>query len=179
MVRLICSDKVQTRLVEALEKQHIIVADDSDIVLVEQGYDLPTDGIGIYFDPMDYKEVVELLVDGVKGKLPLNNTVTGFANNRYTVLALNSILYIEVNSDGLYAYTLDNSYSLKKTLNYYEQLWKRAGFYRVNKSTVVNLLNVTEIIPWFNSRYVLKFENKSEVEVSKLYSKTLRNVLKI
>lgn len=179
MVKLLCSDKVRSRLIDALDKQHIVISDDSNIVLVEHGFDLPKDKITIVFDPMDYMDVIQLLVDGIQASIPLKNTVTGFANNRYLVIDLNSILYVEVQSDGLYAYTKDQSYELKKTLNYYEQLWNRVGFYRVNKSQLVNLFNVTEIIPWFNSRYVLKFETKQEVEVSKLYSKKLRHILKI
>jgi two-component system response regulator LytT len=38
---------------------------------------------------------------------------------------------------------------------------------------------VKEIIPWFNSRYVLRLDNETELEVSKVYSKILRNTLKI
>ncbi|MNE63625.1 Sensory transduction protein LytR [compost metagenome] len=77
------------------------------------------------------------------------------------------------------AYTRSNRYSVKETLQYYENIWAVQGFIRINKSQLVNLLHVKEIIPWFNSRYVLRMDNDAELEVSKMFSKKLRHTLKM
>ncbi|WP_261800281.1 LytTR family DNA-binding domain-containing protein [Paenibacillus sp. PAMC21692] len=53
------------------------------------------------------------------------------------------------------------------------------GFIRINKSQLVNLLHVKEIIPWFNSRYMLRMDNGAELEVSKMFSKKLRHTLNL
>jgi len=50
---------------------------------------------------------------------------------------------------------------------------------RINKSQLVNLRNVKEIIPWFNSRLVFVLESGKELEVSKLYSKAIRKILSL
>jgi len=38
---------------------------------------------------------------------------------------------------------------------------------------------VTEIVPWFNSRYVLRLTGGVELEVSKTYARRLRSALKM
>ncbi|MNT97295.1 Sensory transduction protein LytR [compost metagenome] len=86
---------------------------------------------------------------------------------------------MEAGADGLTAYTKSNRYTVKETLQFYENLWASKGFIRINKSQLVNLLQVKEIIPWFNSRYVLRMDNNVELEVSKMFSKKLRNTLHI
>jgi len=42
-----------------------------------------------------------------------------------------------------------------------------------------NIVHVKEIVPWFNSRYVLRLVNGDELEVSKTYAKRLRSALSI
>lgn len=131
------------------------------------------------FDSMDYMDVIQLLTSGLTGEFQLKSTITGFSDNKYYVLEPERVLYIEVIQETLYAYTMDRVFTIKNTLQYYEKLWFKWGFLRINKSQVVNLTHVSEIIPWFNSRYVLKLSNKHEFEVSKLYAKALRHTLKI
>lgn len=60
---------------------------------------------------------------------------------------------------------------------HYEKALKSSAFIRINKSQLVNILNVKEIIPWFNSRLVVSLTNKKELEVSRFYSKSLRTLL--
>ncbi|MFD0590941.1 LytTR family DNA-binding domain-containing protein [Paenibacillus sp. GCM10027627] len=164
---------------QELSKYQIEINQDSDLALVEKGYDLPGDKLCIVFDAIDYMDVVKLLVSGVREDMHFVNTLTGLNNNKFVVIEPKDILYIEAGSDGMMAYTRSNRYSVKETLQYYENIWSAKGFIRINKSQLVNLLHVKEIIPWFNSRYVLRMDNSVELEVSKMFSKKLRNTLKI
>ncbi|MUT64683.1 LytTR family DNA-binding domain-containing protein [Paenibacillus sp. NEAU-GSW1] len=179
MVHLLCSTKVYEKLKHELSKHQIDVHPDSGLALVERGYDLPNDKLCIVFDAIDYMDVIKLLVSGVREDMHWMNTLTGLSDNKFAVIEPGDVIYIEAGSDGMMAYTKSNRYSIKETLQYYESLWAAKGFIRINKSQLVNLLRVKEIIPWFNSRYVLRMDNNAELEVSKMFSKKLRNTLKI
>ncbi|MDQ6422002.1 LytTR family DNA-binding domain-containing protein [Paenibacillus sp. LHD-117] len=124
-------------------------------------------------------DVIKLLVSGVREDIHFLNTLTGFSDNKFAVIEPRDVLYLEAGPDGLMAHTKSKPYSIKETLHYYENIWAAKGFVRINKSQLVNLLHVKEIVPWFNSRYVLRMDNHAELEVSKMFSKKLRNTLNI
>lgn len=179
MVQLLCSNKVYEKLKQELMKYQIEIVPDSDLALVERGYDLPSDKLSLVFDAIDYMDVIKLLVSGIRKDILYQKAVTGLSENKFAVIEPKDILYLEAGQDGIMAYTTTKHYSMKETLQYYESLWIEKGFIRVNKSQLVNLLHVKEIVPWFNSRYMLRMNNKVELEVSKMYSKKLRSLLKI
>lgn len=179
MVQLLCSGKVYEKLQHELIKYQIELVEDSQLVLVERGYDLPSDKLSLVFDAIDYMDVIKLLVSGIRKDIYCQNTVAGLRENKFALIEPKDILYLEAGQDGIMAYTATNHYGMKETLQYYESVWIEKGFIRVNKSQLVNLLHVKEIVPWFNSRYVLRMNNRAELEVSKMYSQKLRSILKM
>jgi len=179
MVQLACSAKVREKLVQELAKYRIDIEQDGDVVLVEAGYDIPSNKLSVVFDAIDYMDVVKLLVSGIRDDDRLTNTLTGLSENKFAVIEPKDVLYLEAGPEGLMAYTNANRYNIKESIQYYENVWAAKGFLRINKSQLVNLLHVKEIIPWFNSRYVLRMDNRAELEVSKMFSKKLRNTLKM
>lgn len=54
-------------------------------------------------------------------------------------------------------------------------------FWRVHRSYLVNINRIREVIPWFNSSYQLKMDDKkqTEVPVSRVQTKRLRSLLKL
>ncbi len=179
MIQLVCSNKVCEKLKAELSKYYIDMDDtECELVLVERGYAIPDDKLCIVFDAIDYMDAVKLLTSGIGNGLQ-KDTVTGLRENKYAVIEPKDILYLEASSDCIVAHTVSHEYRMKETLQYYETLWTEKGFIRANKSQLINLLHVKEIIPWFNSRYVLRMVNGAELEVSKMYSKRLRSTLKI
>jgi two-component system response regulator LytT len=179
MVQIVCSDRVYDKLKQELLRYQIEILSDCAIVLVERGYDVPSEKLAIVFDALDYMDVIKLLVSGIRKDNHLVSTVTGLSQNKFAVIEPKDILYLEAGPDGITSYTTTKHYSMKETLQYYESIWLEKGFIRINKSQLVNLMHVREIIPWFNSRYVLRTDNGTDLEVSKMYSKKLRNTLKI
>lgn len=177
MVQLRCSSKVHDKIRQELAKHQIDVQPDGDLVLVERGYDMPGDKLCVVFDAIDYMDVVRLLVSGMREDVPYRHTLTGLSDNKFAVMEPRDVFYLEAAADGIMAYTGTKHYSVKETLQFYENAWTALGFIRINKSQLVNLLHVKEIIPWFNSRYVLRMNNGAELEVSKMFSKKLRNTL--
>lgn len=177
-VQLICSDSMKEKINRILLKTQMHIDVDAKIALVERGFALPSGKIAIVFDQVDYLEAIELLEREPEYGQPVD-TITGFSNNRYSIIPLVRIDYIEANGAEILCYSDQETYYLKSTLQYYEGLLNSSGFERINKSQLVNILNVREIIPWFNSRFVLVLKNNFELEVSKNYSKKLRKTLNI
>jgi two-component system response regulator LytT len=178
MIQLVCSSKVSEKLKVELSKYQLNQHIEYELILVERGHEVPSDKLCVVFDAIDYMDVVKLLVSGIQKNIH-KDTVTGFSDNKYIVIEPKDILYLETNSDCIVAHTLSHTYSMKETLQYYETLWTERGFVRANKSQLINLMHVKEIIPWFNSRYVLRMVSGIELEVSKMYSKRLRSTLKM
>ncbi|MFD0674681.1 LytTR family DNA-binding domain-containing protein [Cohnella sp. GCM10027633] len=179
MVQLVCSAQAYDKLRQELNRNRIEIAEDAEWALVERGYALPEGKRCIVFEPIDYMDVVRLLVSGLQEDVPYRDALTGLSDNKFAVIEPRDVVYLEAGSDGLAAYTKANRYFVKETLQHYEALWSAKGFLRINKSQLANLLRVKEIVPWFNSRYVLRMDNGAELEVSKMYSKKLRHTLNL
>ncbi|OUS76153.1 histidine kinase [Paenibacillus sp. MY03] len=179
MVQLVCSDKVYEKLSRELSRNQIEINPNSDWALVEKGYEIPGDKLCIVFDGIDYMDVIRLLVSGIRENELKTDTLAGISENKYAVMEPKDVRYLEAGSDGIVACTKTNRYHIRETLQYYENVWAAKGFIRINKSQLVNLLHVKEIIPWFNSRYMLRMDNGAELEVSKMFSKKLRHTLNL
>lgn len=179
MVQLICSPRVREKLERELAVFDIPVEDDGTWVLVERGFELPADKPALVFDPLDYMEAVRMLVAGVRDDSGGQRTLTGQSGSTFTVLSPREVRYLEAEGDGVVAATASGRYRVRRTLQYYELSWSTIGFIRVNKSQLANIVHVREIVPWFNSRFVLRMTGGEELEVSKTYSGRLRTALRL
>jgi DNA-binding LytR/AlgR family response regulator len=175
-IQLHCSALTREKINRLIDKSELSVTPDADVALVERGFEMPAGILAIVFDTIDYREAIELLMKEV-AKHPGTETITGFANNRYSLLPLADIQYIEALGSDILCHVDTCTYYLKNTLQYYDDLFSNRGLIRINKSQVVNMMHVKEIIPWFNSRIVLVLKNNKELEVSKVYAKLLRKKL--
>jgi DNA-binding LytR/AlgR family response regulator len=177
MVQLVCSPAVAERLRRELVAAGIPV-DDDGWALVERGHDLPDDRPAVVFDPIDHVEVVRLLAAGLRDE-PTGppRMLTGQNGSSFTVIAPRDVRWFEAAPEGIVACTGTGRFRVRETLGHYEATWAGIGFLRVNKSQLVNLAHVGEIVPWFNSRYVLRLRGGETLEVSKTYAKRLRAAL--
>lgn len=178
-IALSCSEALKNKLQEIAADRDLFIVDDAGIVLVEAGFHQPPGKICIVFNGDDYLEAMDLLLKGVGEDTMKSAAIAGFHNNRYVVIDVGDILYIESDGSDIRCITKTRGCFLKKTLTYYEKTLYQKGILRINKSQLVNMMNVREIVPWFNSRYVLVLENQIELEVSRVYSKALRKALDI
>ncbi len=179
-VQLSCSEQITEKLTRIFSKSGVNISADAKIVLVERGFALPPEKLSVVFDPVDYMEAVELLLKHHhESKQVSPDTITGFSENRYCLIPVEEINHIDASGTEIICHTDRKHYYLKNTLQYYQEELSRHGVIRINKSQLVNILNVKEIIPWFNGRLVLVLKNKQELEVSRVYSKALRKTLDI
>ena len=178
MVQLLCSPAVAERLTRELAAVDVPV-DGSGWALVERGHALPSGVPAIVFDALDYMDAVRLVAAGLRDEATGRRLLTGQSGSTFTVIPPKDVVHFEAAADGITAVTATGSYRVRNTLQYYETTWGSIGFIRVNKSQLVNVVHIKQIVPWFNSRYVLRLTGGSELEVSKTYAKRLRSALGI
>ncbi|MCX7745832.1 MAG: LytTR family transcriptional regulator [Clostridia bacterium] len=162
-------EQIKEKLNKLITKSEINVVDDAKIVMVEQGFEMQQGKINVVFASIDYIDAFELVNKEPKLSQVGGDTITGFSNNRYVLIPIGNIYLIEAHGNEILCYSDQEIYHLKNNLQHYEVILNPHGIVRINKSQLVNLMNVKEIIPWFNARLVLVLKNNRELEVSKYF----------
>ena len=184
-VNLICSNSFKPLLRELLETRDFIIADDAELSLVEKGLELPENGISIVFNPAEMEQFLAFLKnlfsdagkDTQKGA-SLPGHLTGQAGDNYELISYQDIILLETEAGNIYARTAKGrDYRIKEKLYELEESLAGEGFIRINKSNIVNVLHINEIVPWFNGRLLLKLNNTKEVEVSRSYAGDFKDFL--
>lgn len=88
------------------------------------------------------------------------------------------IVYIEANGKEVLIHTFSGDYIGNYTLNSYEQRLANQSFYRIQKSYLINLKQLEEIVPWFNNGYCAKmigFKNET-LPIGRNQIKELRQI---
>lgn len=104
----------------------------------------------------------------VKGKIPV------LVDDRIVLLNCRDILFLESRDGKCVIKTKDMEYKISDALVMIEKKINEGAFLRVHRSFVVNVEQIAEIEPWFNSTYNLTMEDGSKVPVSRTYVKELK-----
>ncbi|MEM6263090.1 MAG: LytTR family DNA-binding domain-containing protein [Bacteroidota bacterium] len=111
-------------------------------------------------------------------KAPFSNKVPIPTRDRYKLVDFTEIVCIEVEDRSVRLYTEQDSYLLNHTLDTFEQKLPKEDFFRVNRSALIGLNHVKEIVIWFGNRFKIIMNNDHEVISSREKSKILKQVLK-
>lgn len=179
-VNLICSDNKKQILSELLSSRNIVMDTDAEICIVEIGFSPPQNKLCIVFQASNIFTLMELL-ERSTGEIEEPYKIIGKSENEcYKIIPFQQINYFESRGNYTYCKTTDGEYRVKEKLYELESKIPQDRFIRVGKSFIVNIVNVTEITPWFGRRLLLKFlECKNAVEVSRSYVKNFREFLGI
>ncbi|MFN8396947.1 MAG: LytTR family DNA-binding domain-containing protein [Bacteroidia bacterium] len=114
--------------------------------------------------------------DGLR--LPFSNKIPIPTFDRYKLIDYTDVILIEVEERNTVLYTRDKSYTLNQTLDYFEKKLPTDRFLRVNRSSLIGLEHVQEIVIWFGNRFKIILTNGKDVISSREKSKILKQVLK-
>ncbi len=128
------------------------------------------------FDREKFSEMVQDIAEEIK--LPFSNKVPIPTRDRYKLIDYDEILCIEVEERSVRLFTKDKSYLLNHTLDTFERKLPEDLFFRVNRSCIIGLKHVKEIVIWFGNRFKIILTNEKEVISSREKSKILKQVLK-
>lgn len=100
--------------------------------------------------------------------------------DKMQVLSLDEVYYCEACERETKVFTEKDIYISKLKISDLETKLPKEMFFRCHRSYIVNIDKISEIIPWFNSTYNLKFKGlKNEVPVSRGKVKEFKDIMNI
>lgn len=123
-------------------------------------------------------EKVEKLAEEEGNLLPFSNKVPVPTHDRYVLVDFDDIVMIEVQDRNTLLHVGEKSYMMNQTLDHFERKLPKNKFLRVNRSALIGLGHVKEIVIWFGNRFKIMLSNDMEVISSREKSKILKQVLK-
>ncbi|MBW1641351.1 MAG: LytTR family transcriptional regulator DNA-binding domain-containing protein [Deltaproteobacteria bacterium] len=169
---LVCSDNIKKVLSEIVSARKIKLDTSAAIHLVEKGSPIPESGVSVLFDPGNLDEFINFLdyLHPSSSKSKSLEVLIGKKDNAFEVLKPDIIYFFISDGNYVYGQTENRKYEINKKLYELETILTQKGFVRVNKSYIVNILKINEIVPWFGGRLLLTFKGKTdEIQVSRHY----------
>ncbi|MDQ0218627.1 response regulator [Peribacillus cavernae] len=99
------------------------------------------------------------------------------AEERIILVDISSIIFIGSTEGKTLIKTTAAEYKITESLVTLEKKLNNSSFVRVHRSYLVNVNEISEIEPWFNSTYNLIMKDGSKVPVSRTYVKDLKQLL--
>ena len=164
-----------------LSSRGISIVEKSSVIFVPRGSPLPKKGIVVVYDSKNPEELI-YFIDSFKTITAKtdNEIIIGKRKHGYTIIQVEDILYFVAWGNYVFCKTLQERFEVNQKLYEIESNFKAQYFIRINKSYVINLRWVQEIIPWFGGRLLLKIkETQEELEVSRNYVKAFKKSLGI
>lgn len=108
-------------------------------------------------------------------KMPLN------VDKSIVLVDISSIIYIEVQNRICIIHTKNKDFTDSTPLKQLEDKLLENGFFRIQKSFLVNLKYILEIYPWFNNTYCVKMQGFEHeiLPISRNKIKRLKQILSI
>lgn len=98
----------------------------------------------------------------------------GSIDRQVVVLEAKEVYYIESVDDNVFIYTGKKVYGCALRLYEIEKDFSHTGFFRANKSTIINLERVRALDPLLNGKIQVVFDNGEKQLVSRQYAPVLR-----
>lgn len=132
--------------------------------------------VGLMIDKYNRKHDREKIIsEEIINKIPLN------IDKSIILVDISTIIYVESQNKGCIVYTKNGQYVDNTPLKTYEDKLKHNGFFRIQKSFLVNVKYIVEIYPWFNnaSCVKMKYYENEVLPVSRNKIKPLKDLLGI
>ena len=114
----------------------------------------------------DAKNIKNLLENKEK-QIEERTRIVVKTNSEITIVPVTDVHYIEAYDDYVKIFTKDNYYLKKKTMNYYEQVLDPALFFRVHRSFILNLQQLTRLEPLEKNSYVALLKSGKKIPLSR------------
>lgn len=109
-----------------------------------------------------------------------SRTVNLVKGERIIVTPCEQIYYAEADEKLTYVYTRTDRYVMQMTISEFVSRLPAEGFFRCHRSYCVNINKIREIVPWFNSTYLIRLHDlSSEVPVSRSNIKAFRQLMRL
>lgn len=103
--------------------------------------------------------------------------IIGAIEKEQYILGCNEIYYFESVENRVFAYTRNESYEVKHTLNELESMLQNHKFFRCNKSIIVNIKKIQSLKSNVGNRIDVTLDNQEHLIISRRYAKEFRRCL--
>ena len=136
--------------------------------------DRPADGV----TNADLEKIIQLVTERQSRRERLAIKVA----ERFLLVQAEEIIYASLADEGITVVT--SQYAGTSNYRTLDELHERLDptvFWRVHRSHLVNINKIKEIVPWFSRNYILRMkdEKSTEIPVSRLQTRRLREYLKL
>ena len=170
-------EKTKSAVIELMKVYNWKFNPAADLVLVQKGLSVPEKGLAILFSPDDLSSLIKFLSE-VSAENRGTAVLAGRKHNTFEPVRVEDILFFKADGNYVFCHTGSSVFEIKQKLYEIEKMFFSNNFIRVNKSFIVNILKVKEIIPWFGGRLLLKIPESSErIEVSRNFVKGFKDYL--
>ncbi len=107
----------------------------------------------------------------------MNKQVTGTKDGETFLLDARSLFYAEVVDKKVFLYTADMMYETNLKLYELEEQLVEVGFFRINKSGLVNLKNIISLKAEFDRKIKVTLKNGEKLVVSRQYAEDFKKRL--
>ncbi|PBQ32550.1 DNA-binding response regulator [Sphingobacteriaceae bacterium] len=95
------------------------------------------------------------------------NRIVVKTNSEISIVPVTDVHYIEAYDDYVKIFTKDTYFLKKKTMNYYEQVLDPLQFFRVHRSFIINLQQLTRIEPLEKNSYIALLKSGKKIPLSR------------
>jgi two-component system, LytTR family, response regulator LytT len=132
------------------------------------------------FNPKDIQRAYDRLLKRERIESPAKvcavERITVWSDDKAYVIGYNDIIYITSLNKKILLVTKNKTYTINQSLELLDQRLSSCGFTRVQRSFIINLNKVTEILPWFNNAYALKLQDiDTVIPISRQKTQVLRD----
>jgi len=117
------------------------------------------------------KETITTAVPEGIGKITVKN------GDSIKIIQIDHIQKICFEEGLSFIYTSEGRFLSDRSLNYYEEKFKDAGFFRSSRTNLVNLSQTTTIFKEFKGNYLMELKDGSRIEVSRRKALILKKTL--
>lgn len=104
--------------------------------------------------------------------------IIGKRDEKYYIIKPEEGCFIKVVARDIFLVTAKETYQLNHTIGYWENRLKQSGWLRCHKSYVVNIYQIKEIYPMFNSTFNVRTRGcEEEIPISRTYVKMVKGAL--
>ena len=97
--------------------------------------------------------------------------------NNIRVLNVDEVDWFSVENEQVFVHVRGETYPIRRALADLETRLDSTRFFRTNRSAIVNLDRIKEIIPWFKGSHKLRLITGAEVDLSRAQARALRKIL--
>lgn len=121
----------------------------------------------------EIERLAALVRSRTAGRLPVQK------GRRIVLLDIGDIVWFEADDELVYAHTRDARCLVNMTMAELEKRLDPSLFFRVHRSSIVNLKRIVELVPWFGGKYKVVVDDgaRTELVLPRARVKALRTIL--